>query len=145
MTRAWLFALCVVGCDPGLPTATVQVGTATLLVEIAHTEEARRQGLMKRDHLAEDRGMLFVYTDSALRGFWMKDTKIPLSIAFLDEAGTIRRITDMRPFATDRVPSLYPARYALEVNQGWFERHGVGVGDAVSGLGQLPTASAEAP
>jgi uncharacterized protein len=89
---------------------------------------------MHRDHLAADSGMLFVYPDSAVRNFWMKDTRIPLSIAFIARSGEIVRIDDMTPFDTDRVSSLSPVPYALEMNRGWFAEHGVEAHDQVKGL-----------
>ncbi len=78
--------------------------------------------------------MLFVYPDIAPRAFWMKDTRIPLSIAYADGDGKVVRIADMTPYSTDRTPSLYPAKYALEVNQGWFERNGVTTGQYLADL-----------
>jgi hypothetical protein len=76
--------------------------------------------------------MLFIYPTPGPRSFWMKDTIIPLSIAFLDDSGRILSIQQMRPMQTDkRYRSLQPVRYALEVNQGWFADHGIGVGDIV--------------
>lgn len=118
----------------GAATTTLRVGTTELAVEIADTPEERAQGLMYRDHLADDRGMLFVYPDAQERRFWMKNTRIPLSIAFLDPAGTILSIADMKPLDTNTTPSGAPAMYALEVNKGWFAAHGVTVGTLVTGL-----------
>ncbi len=121
-------------CSSKLPTAVLDVGGQRVEVEIAHTFASRQQGLMHRDQLAEDRGMLFVYSDSRKRAFWMKDTRIPLSIAYADSLGRIVRIADMQPFDTEQVSSLVPARYALEMNQGWFERHGVEKGESIKGI-----------
>ena len=129
------------GSKKGLPTQSVTLGEVPLTVEVAATDEHRRVGLMNRDSMPEDLGMIFVYPASGVRGFWMKDTRIPLSIAFIDTDGTIKRISDMRPFNLDRVSSLYPARYAIDVNKGWFDRHGVKVGDTVQGLESLPEAA----
>jgi uncharacterized membrane protein (UPF0127 family) len=89
---------------------------------------------MNRPTLAPDAGMLFVYPDERPRSFWMKDTSLPLSIAYLDAQGRIVRIADLTPFDTSPVPSGRPAMYALEVNKGWFTRHGVDVGTAVKGV-----------
>lgn len=132
----------LLGCSgkKSLPTATVTLGSTPLVVEVAATEDHRRTGLMNRDSMPQDRGMIFVYPSAGVRGFWMKDTRIPLSIAFIAPDGTIKRIADMRPFNLDRTSSLYPAQYAIEVNQGWFDKNGVKVGDAVTGLDTLPTA-----
>ena len=119
-------------CPLELPTATMIIQDYTLTVELATTRAARSCGLSRRDELAPDHGMLFIFPDRRPRTFWMKDTKIPLSIAFLGESGQIQSLQTMTPLRTDkRYRSLQPARYALEVNQGWFERHGIEVGDMV--------------
>lgn len=109
--------------------------SAQLNVEIAGTPAARTRGLMGRDQLPENAGMFFVYKDSAPRVFWMKNTRIPLSIAFISNKFLIIEILDMAPPADNDNPPSYlskdPARYALEVNRGWFNRHGFGVGARV--------------
>jgi uncharacterized membrane protein (UPF0127 family) len=85
-----------------------------------------------RDEVPENHGMLFIYPDLRPISFWMKDTKIFLSIAFFDDSGQIFSIQDMTPMQTERTyNSLRPASYALEVNQGWFSKHGICVGDVV--------------
>ncbi len=109
-------------------------GTAELKVEVADDGEERAMGLMYRDRLAADQGMLFVYPELEERNFWMKNTRIPLSIAFIADDGTIVHIADMAPQQTTLTPSLKPVRYALEVNRGWFVEHGVKEGDTVRNL-----------
>ena len=133
ISTAAVLMMLTTGCGSrsGLPTATVQVGGHAVDVEIAATPESRQLGLMHRDSLGTNDGMLFVYPDGRPRGFWMKDTRIPLSIAYADKNGTIVRIKDMTPFSTERVPSINPATYALEMNQGWFEANGVKKGDTI--------------
>lgn len=126
--------LLALACGPKLRTEEITLGGAPLHVEIADEEEERALGLMHRKHLDTDAGMLFVYGDSKVRSFWMKNTLIPLSIAFLDESGQIVRIADMEPLVTDPTSSLYPARFAVEVNQGWFSRHQVEKGDRIDGI-----------
>ncbi len=121
-------------CGSKLPTATLDVDGHRITVELADTEESRKLGLMHRDRLGKDTGMLFVYPDSAVRNFWMKDTRIPLSIAFISRSGEIVRIDDMDPFDTGRVSSLAPVPYALEMNRGWFAAHGVTAGDEITGI-----------
>ncbi|MBN2801423.1 MAG: DUF192 domain-containing protein [Deltaproteobacteria bacterium] len=121
-------------CGPKVPTATIGVGPVSLTVEVADDEEERAIGLMHRDSMPEEHGMLFIYPDERVRNFWMKNTRIPLSIAFADAEGRIVRIADMRPLDTSTTSSLHPARYALEVNKGWFERHGVKKGDQLTEL-----------
>ncbi len=107
-------------------------GPVVLKVEIASTPEAWQRGLMFRESLPEDQGMLFLFPKATGAPFWMKNTLIPLSIAFADQNGKILRMLDMDPCKADPCPSYYPGvayRQALEVNQGWFQRHGVKEGD----------------
>jgi len=107
-------------------------GPVVLKVEIASTPEAWQRGLMFRESLPEDQGMLFLFPQATGSPFWMKNTRIPLSIAFADQNGKILRMLDMEPCKADPCPSYYPGvayRQALEVNRGWFQRHGVKEGD----------------
>ena len=104
--------------------------------KILHIEEAdsplkRSLGLMYRKSLDQDSGMLFIFPDSNMRSFWMKDTHIPLSIAYIDRKGIIINIEDMKPLEVASVKSSGPCKYALEVNQGWFEKNGISVGDKI--------------
>lgn len=123
------------GCQGGtLPTATITVKDRRVDVEVADDESERALGLMYRDRLGEDAGMLFVYPSAQERSFWMKDTRIPLTIAYLDADGRIVHLADMKPLDTSPVPSGKPAKYALEMNKGWFARHDVKVGDTVGNL-----------
>jgi uncharacterized membrane protein (UPF0127 family) len=127
--------LFLVACGPQhLPTATIQVGIKPVMVEIASTPESRANGLMHRDTLDADVGMLFVFPDNRTRSFWMKNTRIPLSIAYINSEQEIVRIAELEPFSTDRIPSLYPARYALEMNKGWFEANQILKGTTISEL-----------
>ena len=100
-------------------------------VEVAKTPEERAKGLMGRKHLGKDEGMLFIFETEDYHGFWMKDTQIPLSIAFIDKEGQIVRITDMKPFTLESHPPPKPVLYALEMERGWFTAHGIRAGDAV--------------
>ncbi len=119
----------------GLRTADLRISTATLTAEIADTPQASENGLMFRDSLPENRGMLFVFEPPKKATFWMKNTKIPLSIAFIDAAGTILEIKPMAPMDESIVPSSSDqVAYALEVNQGWFDRHGVSAGAKIDGI-----------
>jgi len=132
----WL--LLAAGCGPSAhPTASLTLGEHTVQAEVVSTNKARQRGLMERESMPEDHGMLFVYPDTKVRGFWMKDTWIPLSIAFADSDGTIVRIADMQPHDLSRTSSLYPAMYALEMNQGWFEAHDVSKGDTIGGIPEV--------
>jgi len=110
----------------------VTVKGQTLFTEVAADHTSHMCGLAFRHHLPPDHGMWFAYAQDQKLGFWMKDTFIPLSIAFLDASGRILEIHDMDPRTPARVyVSGVPARYALEVNQGWFSEHGIAVGDTV--------------
>jgi uncharacterized membrane protein (UPF0127 family) len=115
-------------------------GSSLLSAHVADTPKEREVGLMEVDALGTDEGMIFVYPAAAARYYWMKDTLLPLSIAFVGEDGRIVRIADMRPGDTTLTPSQKPAAYAVEAPQGWFGAHGVKEGDAVGGL---PKASRE--
>jgi uncharacterized membrane protein (UPF0127 family) len=122
------------GGDKHLDTAIVQVDGHPVTVELAINGDQRATGLMHRETMGADEGMLFVYVDEKPRSFWMKDTSLPLTIAYADRHGVIVKILDMTPFSTDSVQSVYPAMYALEMNQGWFASHDVVAGDAITGI-----------
>jgi uncharacterized membrane protein (UPF0127 family) len=110
-------------------------GDRSLQVEIAETGDARAYGLMDRPYLAPDVGMAFLFPELNREGFWMRNTRIPLSIAFWDESGRIIAILDMQPCLADPCPKYAPpAPYvgAVETNQGYFEGHQVEVGDTVA-------------
>jgi uncharacterized protein len=100
-------------------------------VEVARTEEEKSHGLMFKDKLGPDEGMLFIYEREEFLSFWMKNTPLPLSIAFIDPRGKIVDIQDMEPFNLRTHTSSRPALYALEMNQGWFQKNGIRVGDVV--------------
>lgn len=121
----------VVACPLALPERAVTVAERPLTVEIAATPQARDCGLSQRDRLAPGHGMLFVFDAPVNIPFWMKDTRMPLSIAFLDADGRILALADMAPHDTRLHRPDRPYRYALEVNLGWFARHGIGPGDRV--------------
>jgi uncharacterized membrane protein (UPF0127 family) len=144
-----ILLLAPLGCGNGtdasqgrapLSVASILVGHQRVTVEVAATPSARRRGLMHRESLPDDRGMLFVFPEERLLTFWMKDTHIPLSIAFAREDGTIVHIAELEPRSERPVSSRSAARYALEMNRGWFARHGVLEGDAMR---RIPRAEAE--
>jgi uncharacterized protein len=119
----------------GLRTADLKISTVPLTAEIADTPEASENGLMFRDSLPEDRGMIFIFEPPKKATFWMRNTKIPLSIAFIDSAGTILEIKPMNPMDETIVPSRSDqVAYALEVNQGWFYRHRISAGAKIDGI-----------
>ena len=133
---AWALALSCNGSrvplGPGKSGEVVQlkVKGQTVKAEIACDDVSRRIGLMDRPSLPEDVGMLFIFPEVRQQSFWMKNTLIPLSIAFLDDDGKILQIEDMKVKDLSSTLSKYLVRYALEVNKGWFERHGLKPGDA---------------
>jgi len=100
----------------------------TVVAEVARTSEERAQGLMFREHLPQGSGMLFVFSESQIRSFWMRNTFIPLDIAYLDADLRVVDIQPMDPETEETHPSARPAMFALEVPQGWFKEVGVAVG-----------------
>ena len=121
-----------IACPLQLPTSTISIKGYTLTVELATTPTARNCGLSNRLELPENHGMLFIYPNLRDRTFWMKDNYIPLSIAFLDESGRIINLQNMTPMQTEkRYYSSQPVKYALEVNQGWYDAHEIEIGDTV--------------
>ena len=116
--------------------STIKVKDKTLKVKLAITPAQQRQGLMNvygqgPTKLPENEGMLFIYRREEILSFWMKNTTLPLSIAFIDKKGNITEIRDMEPMGMDSVRSAKPAMYALEVNQGWFTKNNIKIGDKV--------------
>ena len=122
---------CAVASEPLLD---LRLGDARLQAEYARSPAERERGLMERTELAADRGMLFRFDDFRRHCLWMKDTPLPLSAAFMDEQGRIVDVIDLEPLSTAIRCSREPARYALEVNQGWFRQHRQGAGDQVKGI-----------
>jgi len=112
-----------------LPVVNLPVGSAVFRTEVALTPESRETGLMNRAELPENAAMLFVFPDEIPRVFWMKNTLVPLSIAYINKQGLIKEILPMAPLSLAPVASKYSAMYALEVNEGALGRQGVKVGD----------------
>jgi len=131
---ALLLCVWTIGFAAELPQIRLTIGKSSVAAEVASTEGQRETGLMNRRMLPEDRGMLFVFPEIALHAMWMMNTYVPLSVAFLDRDGVIINIEDMQPQTQDTHPAARPARYALEVNQGWFRKRGIKPGDKVEGL-----------
>jgi len=121
-----------------LPTLTLNAGIHLIRAEVASTFESRMTGLMRREKLDANGGMLFVFREIAPHCMWMKNTYIPLSVAFIDEGGVIVSIADMKPQTEDSHCAARPARYALEMNQGWFAAKGITPGAKISGLEKAP-------
>jgi uncharacterized membrane protein (UPF0127 family) len=119
------------GCGDSLDMIEVTINGHILQVEVARTEEEQVKGLMFRKSMPENHGMLFPYRYDRKLYFHMKDTAIPLSIAFIAAEGTKKEIVDMQPDSLKTVSSRQSVRYALEVNQGLFTRLGIKAGDRV--------------
>jgi uncharacterized protein len=139
--RALLFALAAGLASPAfakdepqsLPTLTLNAGMHNIRAQIASTPDQRTVGLMFRQTMAAHEGMLFVFEEPATQCFWMKNTLLPLSAAFVADDGTIVNIEDMKPQTLDSHCSKKPVRYVLEMNQGWFAKVGVKPGFKLSG------------
>jgi uncharacterized membrane protein (UPF0127 family) len=123
--------------DP-LLTYPLRIKSHEIRAEIANTEETRLRGLMFRDGLAENSGMVFSYPEPGVNAMWMKNTRIALSVAFMDRNGRILNIENMDPFSEQAHASAGDAAYALEMNRGWFGKRGIKPGDRVEGLRSLP-------
>jgi uncharacterized membrane protein (UPF0127 family) len=121
-----------------MPTMTIKVGTQSVHAEVAATDTDRERGLMFRQKLGKNDGMLFVFSTVAYHAMWMKNTLIPLSVAFMDESGKIVSIHEMLPQTEDNHQAAAPARYALEMNAGWFTSNKIKVGDTIRGLEKAP-------
>ena len=114
----------------------LRVGSHTFQVEIATTPQQRQRGLMGRNRLPENGGMLFVFDNGGRHCFWMRNTPLPLSIAFIDEGGRIVNLDDMQPHTDTLHCPASPIRYALEVAQGDFRQRGIVPGTSIEGLPQ---------
>ena len=117
-----------------LPTVPLSINGHKITAEVAATDEHRARGLMHRFSLRPDHGMVFVFDRAEPQAFWMKNTFIPLSIAFIGADGRIVSMDDMAPQDETRHRSKGPARYALEMRKGWFAERGIKPGDSVAGL-----------
>jgi uncharacterized membrane protein (UPF0127 family) len=107
------------------------VNKKEIRVEVAKTSAERAKGLMGRKHLGQEEGMFFIFETEDYHAFWMKDTLIPLSLAFIDRNGLIVEIADMKPLSLDTHNPPKPILYALEMKKGWFSTNGIKVGDVI--------------
>jgi len=122
------------GPQPPLPTTRLTAGMHVITAEMARTPLSRTVGMMFREKTPPNHGMLFLFESKSQQCFWMRNTPLPLSIAFLDDDGTILQIADMAPKSDTLHCSQQPVRYALEMEQGWFVRKGAVVGSKIQGL-----------
>jgi uncharacterized protein len=143
---AFLIALaCLIARLPSLaqgdrlPTIGLSLGGAyRVQAEVARTMEQKAKGLMFREHLGDNEGMLFVYDQPDLHAMWMKNTLIPLSVAFIDEKGVIINVEEMQPQTLDAHAAKKPAKFSLEMNGGWFSKRKIGPGAKILGLEKAP-------
>lgn len=117
-----------------LPVIELHSGQHKIYAELANTEPSRNRGLMFRTKLAKNSGMLFVFDQPQMPCFWMKNTPLPLTIAFIDKNGVIVNLYDMQPYSIDHHCPTKPIVYALEMEQGWFSANNVTVGSKMQGL-----------
>ncbi|MFM6992071.1 MAG: DUF192 domain-containing protein [Rhodoferax sp.] len=140
LTPIWAIGLLVAAFSTGpaaaqpapqmtLPRTTLSAGIHQLQVQIAQTPEQHATGLMFRTEMPQQEGMLFVFSAASQQCFWMKNTLIPLTAAFVADDGTIVNLENMEPQTTQSHCSAKPVRYVLEVNQGWFGKKGLKSGD----------------
>jgi uncharacterized membrane protein (UPF0127 family) len=116
-----------------LPAITLNAGFHNIRAQVAQTPEQREIGLMFRKSMASNDGMLFIFEAPATQCFWMKNTLIPLAVAFVGDDGTIINLDEMKPQTLDPHCSTQPARYVLEMNQGWFTKRGIKAGSKLTG------------
>ncbi|MCU0950877.1 MAG: DUF192 domain-containing protein [Burkholderiaceae bacterium] len=117
-----------------LPTTKLTAGVHLITAEVASTDPTRSRGLMFRDKLAPNHGMLFIFDGKQIHCMWMRNTLIPLSVAFIEDDGSIVNIADMQPKTEDSHCAARPVRYALEMDKGWFAARGIKPGARIGGL-----------
>lgn len=122
---------------PPLPVVQLGAGMHLIRAEVADNDATRTRGLMHRTSLAPNGGMLFVFDAAAPYCMWMKNTPLPLSVAFIDAGGAIVNIADMQPHTEDAHCASRPVPFALEMRQGWFEQRGIRAGFRLRGLDPL--------
>ena len=144
LLRAVLLAISLVVAVPGwaqqprLPLLELSAGMYRIEAEVAATPETRQTGMMLRTSMPSHRGMLFVFPEIAQHCMWMRNTLVPLSVAFLDDKGRVLNVEDMQPKTEENHCSAKPARYALEMNLGWFRSRGLGAGFSITGIDKAP-------
>ncbi|MBK1681019.1 DUF192 domain-containing protein [Rhodocyclus tenuis] len=140
----WLAGLFVAGClalpaaAGDFPQIELSAGFYRIEAEVAFNQPMRMQGLMQRQSMATNHGMLFVFPQRARHCMWMKNTLLPLSVAFLDDEGRVLNIEDMEPQTESNHCAAQPARFALEMNRGWFAGRGISPGARIAGVERSP-------
>lgn len=123
--------------QPQLPTIQLSAGMHAIRAEVADNFVTRMTGLMHRQSLGANDGMLFVFEDAGIQCMWMKNTLVPLSVAYISDDGSIVNIADMKPLSEESHCAKAPVRFALEMNRGWFESRGIRPGFKLRGLEKL--------
>ena len=127
-----------VGAQNAMPVLELNAGFHRIEAEVAATDQNRQVGLMNRQAMPPQRGMLFVFPQENTHCMWMRNTLIPLSVAFIDADGVIINIENMQPQTEDNHCAKVPARYALEMNLGWFAQRGIKPGVKLQGIDKAP-------
>jgi uncharacterized membrane protein (UPF0127 family) len=134
----WALLLAALPARGDLPLIGLNAGIYVIRAEVANTFETRARGLMYRESLATNQGMLFVFPLIERHCMWMKNTPLPLSVAFIDEGGEVVSISEMVPHSEDSHCAARPARFALEMSKGWFAAKGIRAGTRLQGLDRAP-------
>jgi uncharacterized protein len=137
VVSASIASAAAVAQQPPLPTIELVAGVHRIEAEVADSFSTRMQGLMHRTAMAPNRGMVFLFEENRVHCMWMKNTLLPLSVAFIDERGEIINIEDMQPQSEQSHCSKRGARYALEMNRGWFASRNIKAGFKLRGLDRL--------
>ena len=139
-TASILLTLLSSSASAEIPLIHLKISGYTLSAEVAYKKESRIRGLTYRNFMKKNSGMLFVFPEASIHSMWMVNTYIPLSVAFLDKNGMILNIIDMSPHTRTRNSATSKAKYALEMNLGWFSSRSIKAGEKITGLEKAPNA-----
>jgi hypothetical protein len=140
LTASILLTLLSSSASAEIPLIHLKVSGYTLSAEVAYKKESRIRGLAYRNFMKKNSGMLFIFPEASIHSMWMVNTYIPLSVAFLDKNGMILNIIDMSPHTRTRNSATSKAKYALEMNLGWFSSRSIKAGEKITGLEKAPNA-----
>ena len=140
LTASILLTLLSSSASAEIPLIHLKISGYTLSAEVAYKKESRIKGLAYRDFIKKNSGMLFIFPEASIHSMWMVNTYIPLSVAFLDKNGMILNIIDMSPHTRTRNSATSKAKYALEMNLGWFSSRSIKAGEKITGLEKAPNA-----
>ena len=138
LSLLWIAVLVPLPVRGQLPAISLNAGIHVIRAEVANTFDTRARGLMHRESLGPNQGMLFVFPQLERHCMWMKNTPLPLSVAFIDEVGTVISISEMVPHTEDSHCAARPARFALEMSKGWFAGKGIRAGARIQGIDKAP-------